>query len=132
MKHFPALTMLIFLAAAIPAVSDTSRGLSIIDVERIVGRDGSNHYTAVLQTLDQRGYTIVEVSNTWLNRLRIWADNNSHRREIVVSRANGRILRDAVVETFGRNGVQPQVIPVIPIEELLENHSGGIRIVPNP
>ncbi|WP_439562558.1 hypothetical protein [Roseinatronobacter sp.] len=132
MKHFSALTMLIFLAAVTPAASDTSRGLSIIDVERIVGRDGSNHYTAVLQTLDQRGYTIVEVSNTWLNRLRIWADNNSHRREIVVSRANGRILRDAVVETFGRNGVQPQVIPVIPIEELLENHSGGIRIVPNP
>lgn len=132
MKHFSALTMLIFLAAVTPAASDTSRGLSIIDVERIVGRDGSNHYTAVLQTLDQRGYTIVEVSNTWLNRLRIWADNNSHRREIVVSRENGRILRDAVVETFGRNGVQPQVIPVIPIEELLENHSGGIRIVPNP
>lgn len=132
MKHFSALTMLIFLAAVTPAAGDTSRGLSIIDVERIVGRDGSNHYTAVLQTLDQRGYTIVEVSNTWLNRLRIWADNNSHRREIVVSRANGRILRDAVVETFGRNGVQPQVIPVIPIEELLENHSGGIRIVPNP
>lgn len=132
MKHFSALTMLIFLAAVTQAASDTSRGLSIIDVERIVGRDGSNHYTAVLQTLDQRGYTIVEVSNTWLNRLRIWADNNSHRREIVVSRANGRILRDAVVETFGRNGVQPQVIPVIPIEELLENHSGGIRIVPNP
>jgi len=131
-KHFSTLTMLVFLAAATAAASDTSRGLSIVDVERIVGRDGSNHYTAVLQTLDQRGYTIVEVSNTWLNRLRIWADNSSHRREIVVSRSNGRILRDAIVETYGRNGVQPQVIPVIPIEELLENHSGGIRIVPNP
>ncbi|WFE76877.1 hypothetical protein [Roseinatronobacter sp. S2] len=132
MKHLSTLMMLIFLAGATTAAGETQRGLSIMDVERIVGRDGSNHYTAVLRTLEQRGYTIVEVSNTWLNRLRIWAENNVHKREVVVSRANGRILRDAVVETYARNGVAPQVIPVVPIEELLENHSGGIRIVPNP
>ena len=132
MKALSTLTMLIFLATASAVAGQSERGLSIVDVERMVGRDGSNHYIAVLQTLDQRGYTIVEVSNTWLNRLRIWADNNVHRREIVVSRANGRILRDAVVETYAQNGVAPQVIPVVPIEELLENHPGGIRIVPNP
>ncbi len=124
--------MLIFLASATAVAGQSGRGMSIVDVERSVGREGNEHYIAVLQTLEQRGYSIVEVSSTLLNRLRIWAENNVHRREIVVSRANGRILRDVIVETYENAGADPQVIPMVPIEDLLQNHSGGIRIVPNP
>ncbi|TQM94763.1 hypothetical protein [Roseinatronobacter monicus] len=132
MKRFSTFIMLIFLASATAVAGQSGRGMSIVDVERSVGREGNDHYIAVLQTLEQRGYSIVEVSSTLLNRLRIWAENNVHRREIVVSRANGRILRDVIVETYKNAGADPQVIPVIPIEDLLQNHSGGIRIVPNP
>lgn len=132
MKRFSTLIMVIFLASATAVAGQSGRGLSIVDVERSVGREGNDHYIAVLQTLEQRGYSIVEVSSTLLNRLRIWAENNVHRREIVVSRANGRILRDVIVKTYENAGANPQVIPTIPIEDLLQNHSGGIRIVPTP
>ncbi|TVQ00225.1 MAG: hypothetical protein EA338_05720 [Roseinatronobacter sp.] len=132
MKRFSTFIMLIFLASATAVAGQSGRGMSIVDVERSVGREGNDHYIAVLQTLEQRGYSIVEVSSTLLNRLRIWAENNVHRREIVVSRANGRILRDVIVETYENAGADPQVIPMVPIEDLLQNHSGGIRIVPNP
>ncbi len=132
MKRFSTFIMLIFLASATAVAGQSGRGMSIVDVERSVGREGNEHYIAVLQTLEQRGYSIVEVSSTLLNRLRIWAENNVHRREIVVSRANGRILRDVIVETYENAGADPQVIPMVPIEDLLQNHSGGIRIVPNP
>jgi len=131
-KRFSTFIMLIFLASATAVAGQSGRGMSIVDVERSVGREGNDHYIAVLQTLEQRGYSIVEVSSTLLNRLRIWAENNVHRREIVVSRANGRILRDVIVETYENAGADPQVIPMVPIEDLLQNHSGGIRIVPNP
>jgi len=131
-KRFSTFIMLIFLASATAVAGQSGRGMSIVDVERSVGREGNEHYIAVLQTLEQRGYSIVEVSSTLLNRLRIWAENNVHRREIVVSRANGRILRDVIVETYENAGADPQVIPMVPIEDLLQNHSGGIRIVPNP
>ncbi len=132
MKRFSTFIMLIFLASATAVAGQSGRGMSIVDVERSVGREGNEHYIAVPQTLEQRGYSIVEVSSTLLNRLRIWAENNVHRREIVVSRANGRILRDVIVETYENAGADPQVIPMVPIEDLLQNHSGGIRIVPNP
>ncbi|MDD7970268.1 hypothetical protein [Roseinatronobacter alkalisoli] len=132
MKRISAIIVLIFLATASAVAGQSGRGLSVVDVERIVGREGNTHYILILQTLEQRGYRIVDVSSTWLNRLRIWAENRAHKREIVVSRATGRILRDAVVETYGNSGLGPEVIPVVPIEDLLQNHSGGIRVVPNP
>ncbi|ATX64540.1 hypothetical protein LY39_03564 [Roseinatronobacter bogoriensis subsp. barguzinensis] len=130
--HVSTLTLLIFLAASVEVAGETDRGLSVVDVERIIGLDGHDHYITVLETLDRRGYTIVEVSSTWLNRLRIWAENNVHRREIVVSRTNGRILRDVILETYHTSTSEVEIIPVAPLEELLQNHPGGIRIVPNP
>jgi hypothetical protein len=40
------------------------------------------------------GYRNVEVHRTLLGRIRITAENDSHRREIVVDRGSGEILRD--------------------------------------
>ncbi|MDP3338949.1 hypothetical protein [Frigidibacter sp.] len=57
-------------------------------------------YIDVLEALDSEGYTIVSVTDTLLNRVKIRARNNQHLREIVVSRASGQILRDAVIETY--------------------------------
>ncbi|UWQ96799.1 hypothetical protein K3728_06125 [Rhodobacteraceae bacterium M385] len=57
-------------------------------------------YLTVLERLEEAGYTIENVTTTWLQRLRIRAVNSMHRREIVVSPTNGLILRDAIIEVF--------------------------------
>lgn len=57
-------------------------------------------YIDVLEALDSEGYTIVSVTDTLLNRVKIRARSSQHLREIVVSRASGQILRDAVIETY--------------------------------
>lgn len=57
-------------------------------------------YIDVLEALDSEGYTIVSVTDTLLNRVKIRARSRQHLREIVVSRASGQILRDAVIETY--------------------------------
>lgn len=57
-------------------------------------------YLTVLERLEEAGYTIENVTTTWLQRLRIRAINATHRREIVVSPTNGLILRDAIIEVF--------------------------------
>ena len=54
-------------------------------------------YLDVIDALDRAGYNILSVGTTLLNRVRIRARNDQHVREIVVSRATGEILRDAVV-----------------------------------
>lgn len=51
----------------------------------------------VIDALQQQGYRIVSVNTTWLNRVRIRAQNDYVLREIVVSPASGDILRDAIV-----------------------------------
>lgn len=57
-------------------------------------------YLDVLRALEDQGYRILSVQETMLNRILIRADNPLHLREIIVSRANGQILRDIALETY--------------------------------
>lgn len=62
----------------------------------------------VIAALRAEGYTIVSVSTTWLNRVRIRASNAVLLREIIVSPSTGAILRDAVVTRYV---AQPDTAP---------------------
>ena len=44
--------------------------------------------------LQAQGYEILEINRTWLGRLRILAENDEIRREIVFNPGTGEILRD--------------------------------------
>ena len=67
----------IFLAAnlAVPAAAQDIRG----EIEA---------------ALVAQGYEIVQVGRTWLGRLRVVAQNDEIRREIVVNPTTGEVLRD--------------------------------------
>ena len=58
--------------------------------------------------LREQGYSSVEVSKTWLGRLRFEAVNGAKRREIIVNPRTGEILRDflSVPEDQNEHGVQ--------------------------
>jgi hypothetical protein len=67
----------IFLAAmlAVPAAAQDIRG----EIEA---------------ALVAQGYEIVQVGRTWLGRLRVVAQNDEIRREIVINPTTGEVLRD--------------------------------------
>lgn len=87
--------------------------------------DPSGQFSRVVFALDQEGYIITSVRETMLNRALIRARNAAHEREIVVSRASGRILRDVVVEEF--RSAPP--VTMVPIDSILEEFDGGIRVL---
>lgn len=49
---------------------------------------------SIARQLREQGYSRIEVSQTWLGRVRFVARGNGLRREIVVNPATGEILRD--------------------------------------
>lgn len=69
-------------------------------VEIIVERAPQFRYLDVIDALDAEGYQILSLTNTLLNRVRIQARNSVHLREIIISRASGTILRDAILEYY--------------------------------
>ena len=44
--------------------------------------------------LAEQGYVVIRVERTLLGRLQLWAERGSIRREIVINRVSGEILRD--------------------------------------
>lgn len=48
----------------------------------------------IADQLRQQGYENVEVTKTWLGRLRFQASSNNQTREIIVNPRTGEILRD--------------------------------------
>jgi hypothetical protein len=48
----------------------------------------------VVEALVGQGYEIVNVGRTWLGRLRVVAENDEIRREIVINPTTGEVLRD--------------------------------------
>jgi hypothetical protein len=48
----------------------------------------------IVQTLRNQGYTRIEVSRTWLGRVRVHAESPFGEREIVFNPKTGAILRD--------------------------------------
>ncbi|MGA0540080.1 hypothetical protein [Neotabrizicola sp. VNH66] len=48
----------------------------------------------ILRELEEDGYTVITLSNTWLGRVRILASGPRGTREIIVNPATGEVLRD--------------------------------------
>lgn len=48
----------------------------------------------VTATLEAQGYEVVSVGHTWLGRIRILAQSDEVRREIVLNPTTGEVLRD--------------------------------------
>jgi hypothetical protein len=71
----PLLTAAVLLALAAPAQAD-----AIED--------------QVTLALEEQGYEILSVDRTWLGRLRIIAESDDLRREIVMNPTTGEVLRD--------------------------------------
>lgn len=90
---------LVLALAAAPALADPASRVAGLDVFRVQSSP-QWRYIEILEALDTEGYTIISVTDTLLNRVKIRARNSQHLREIVVSRASGQILRDAVIETY--------------------------------
>ena len=44
--------------------------------------------------LRDQGYVIIRVERTLLGRIQVWAERGTIRREIVINRRSGEILRD--------------------------------------
>ena len=54
-------------------------------------QDAEAHITSLL--MDQ-GFVIIRVERTLLGRIQVWAERGVIRREIVINRRSGEILRD--------------------------------------
>lgn len=54
-------------------------------------QDAEAHITSLL--LDQ-GFVVIRVERTLLGRIQVWAERGVIRREIVINRRSGEILRD--------------------------------------
>jgi hypothetical protein len=72
----------VFLAALLGAVVPAGPALA---------RDRSND---IVRQLKKNGYRIVDVSRTFLGRVRILASRKGGQREIIVNPSTGEILRD--------------------------------------
>ena len=87
-------------------------------------------YLEVVSALKANGYKIESITITFLNRAKILASNPHHLREIVISRASGQILRDAIVQDYSAISLSldGQLYPIAP-EMIIENSPDGIMIM---
>lgn len=60
---------------------------------------------AILSQLQAQGYTTISANRTFLGRVRIVAESEAYRREIVFNPDTGEILRDYWVALDGSGGV---------------------------
>ncbi len=86
-------------------------------------------FVLLVRLLQQRGYAIESVTTTMLGRVRIVAVNALHRRELVVSRASGQVLRDALVKVF-RDDPDQVALPPLPSDYFLFPRVGSYPEVP--
>ncbi|MEX0971261.1 MAG: hypothetical protein WD046_12535 [Paracoccaceae bacterium] len=80
-------------------------------------------YLDVMAQLEASGYEVVEVSRTWLGRVKIEVRNQLHLREVVVSNTTGEVMSDVIVVVYAQseNG-QPAV------DEEAAGNDGGVAV----
>ena len=120
----------LFAVAGLAGPARADLMLSDLSTVHFIQSDRVN-YVEVIDALTVNGYQIVSVTDTMLNRVRIRARNVSHLREIVVSRASGQVLRDAIIETYAPIE-RPEVVPAVPLDRLMRNAPGGGIVVLPP
>lgn len=83
------------------SAQDQSTAIPLSELEMLsVGPRPQERYLKIILALGEDGYTVVDVRQTFLNRVLIRAENQHHLRETVVSRASGQVLRDVIIEEF--------------------------------
>ncbi|GLQ15859.1 hypothetical protein [Maritalea porphyrae] len=88
-----------FLSA--PAVAqDASASANANASAQLTFDVAQNSHLDVIAQLEAVGYTILDTKTTLLGRIHIYAQNNVHVREVVVSRWTGEVKYDLIVETF--------------------------------
>ncbi|MGB7318233.1 MAG: hypothetical protein WBC85_09745 [Planktotalea sp.] len=70
----------------------------------------------IADQLRAQGYKSVEITKTWLGRLRLNAANGAQRREIIVNPRTGEILRDFLSGADGAEVTGPQILDRAPSE----------------
>lgn len=61
-----------------------------------------NAHVDIIASLEASGYQIIETKTTLFGRIHIYAKNDAHIREVVVSRWTGEVKYDLIVETFAQ------------------------------
>ena len=82
-----------FLQVALPALGLTLVGLGPALSETLEAK--------VVKGLSRQGYRDMKSSFTFLGRLRVTAEKGETRREVILNRKTGEVLRDVIV---GRSG----------------------------
>lgn len=82
--------------ASVAAQSDTSFTAG----ETVVAQ--TQTYIDVMAQLEASGYEVINVSRTWLGRVKIEARNQIHMREVVVSSSTGEVMSDVVVAVYAQ------------------------------
>ena len=123
-RFAPVLAVMCWLTPAAGQADPASR-VAGVDVFR-VQHSPQWRYIDVLEALDKEGYTVVSVTDTLLNRVKIRARSSQHLREIVVSRASGQILRDAVIETYDYRPTGPErSLDLMLLDPMLQGDRAG-------
>lgn len=71
--------------------------LTLTSPLRLAAEESNPIEVRLVDGLQAQGYTILDVSYTWLGRLRIVAENGITHRELVVNPGTGEVLRDYAV-----------------------------------
>lgn len=61
----------------------------------------------IVAQMQAEGYRSIEVSTTWLRRVRIVAEGGAGLREVVIDPRNGEVLRDFTDRASHRGGMAP-------------------------
>jgi|GEM_PF-2151416 len=102
----------LFLQAALPALGLTLVGLGPALSETLE--------TKVYKGLSRQGYKDIKSNFTFLGRLRVTAEKGETRREVILNRKTGEVLRDVIV---GRGGTRS----IFDVDDRKDDKSGSSR-----
>jgi len=120
------------LVSAGPASAEEKAltGIDLVNAISALSKDAPDlSFVLMIKLLERNGYTIQSVDVTFLNRARIIAANPWHRREVVISRTSGEILRDMLIDDSGA-GLNSTLLPPLPPDYFIFPRSGRFPEVP--
>jgi hypothetical protein len=73
------------------------RLLAAAGIGLVAGAAPADPVDDIIAEIRDQGFTVTRVQKTWLGRVRIIAEDPSHRREVVIDPTTGEIRRDLLV-----------------------------------
>jgi lipoprotein-anchoring transpeptidase ErfK/SrfK len=91
-----------------------------------------NAHVDVIASLEASGYQILDTKTTLLGRIHIYAQNDVHVREVVISRWTGEVKYDLIVETFAdakaKGTAKVAGETTAPADDEDENNNSGLSV----